>query len=155
ATFSTCTTEFFHFTKNNAGVEGYWRVNRGNKLTLGLDYQNVERERVDFDRTKDFKVFGEWKTTNWEFADVRVKYTHLDRDADFQLAHAASPFDRDLLRFDVAPLQRDILKVVFDTYPAEMTDVGLELSWKRNRYKDTTLGRTDDRRQEVALSAGY
>jgi hypothetical protein len=36
-----------------------------------------------------------------------------------------------------------------------MTDVGLELSYKRNRYKDTTLGRTDDRREEVALSAGY
>jgi len=113
---STCSTDPLHFTKNNAGAEGYWRVNPANKITLGLDYQNVERERVDFDRTKDLKVFGEWKSSNWEVADVRVKYTHLDRDADFQLGNAASPFDRDLLRFDVAPLQRDILKIVFDAY---------------------------------------
>jgi hypothetical protein len=152
---TTCSTDPLHFTKNNAGAEGYWRVNPANKVTLGLDYQNVERERVDFDRTKDLKVFGEWKSGNWDVADIRVKYTHLDRDADFQLGNAKSPFDRDLLRFDVAPLKRDILKVVFDAYPAPMTDVGLELSYKRNRYKDTTLGRTDDRRQEVAVSAGY
>ena len=152
---STCSTDPLHFTKNKAGAEAYWRINSGNKLTLGLDYQNVERERVDFDRTKDLKVFGEWKSGNWEVADIRVKYTHLDRDADFQLGNAASPFDRDLLRFDVAPLQRDILKIVFDAYPAPMLDVGVEFSFKRNRYKDTTLGRTDDRREEVAFSVGY
>ena len=155
ASGTTCSTEFFHFTKNNVGAEGYWRVNRGNKLTLGVDYQNVERERVDYDRTKDLKVFGEWKTTNWETADVRVKYTHLDRDADFLLGASVDPFTRDLRRFDVAPVKRDILKIAFDMYPAEMTDLGLEFNFKRNRYKDTTLGRTDDRREEVALSLGY
>jgi hypothetical protein len=155
ASLTTCSTDPLKFTKNNAGAEAYWRVSRGNRITLGLDYTNVERERVDVDRNKDLKVFGEWKTSNFEFGDIRVKYTHLDRDANFLLATAASPFDRDLLRFDVAPLKRDVLKIVLDMYPAPMTDVGVELNFKRNRYKDTTLGRTDDRREEIYLSAGY
>ena len=155
ASLPTCTTEFLHFKRQNLGADGYWRINATNKLTLGLDYNKVERERVDFDRTQDFKVTAEWKSGMWEYADFRVKYIHLDRDADFQLGTASSPFVRDLYRFDVAPLKRDTLKVAFDMNPMPLLDMGVELNVKRSRYEQTTLGRTDDRREEVSLSASY
>jgi hypothetical protein len=155
ASLTTCSTEFLHLDRNNLGAEVYYRINRANKLTLGVDYNKVERERVDFDRTQDFKLTAEWKSGMWEMADFRVKYIHLDRDADFQLGTNTSPFVRDLYRFDVAPLKRDTLKVAFDMSPMPLLDLGLELNLKRSRYEQTTLGRTDDRREEVSLSASY
>jgi len=155
ASLTTCTNELLHFKKSNLGAEGYWRVNSANKLTLGLDYQETERERVDYDRTKEGRFFAEWKSGMWEVADFRVKYIHLDRDSDFQLGNSTNAFIRDLNRFDVAPLKRDTLKVAFDMTPMPMLDLGLELNLKRNRYDSTTLGRTDDRREEVSLSASY
>ena len=155
ASLTTCTNELLHFKKSNLGAEGYWRVNSANKLTLGLDYQETERERVDYDRTKEGRFFAEWKSGMWEVADFRVKYIHLDRDSEFQLGNSTNAFIRDLNRFDVAPLKRDTLKVAFDMTPMPMLDLGLELNLKRNRYDSTTLGRTDDRREEVSLSASY
>ena len=155
ASIPTCTTEFLHFKKSNLGAEGYWRLNRSNKLTFGLDFQNTERERIDYDHTEEMRLSAEWKSGMWEVADFRVKYIHLDRDSDFLLGSSSSPFIRDLNRFDVAPLKRDTLKIAFDMNPMPLLDVGVELNLKRNRYDNTTLGRTDDRREEVSLSASY
>jgi hypothetical protein len=155
ASLTTCSTEFLTFTKNNFGLEAYYRVNSTNKLTFGADYLHTERERVDFTVNKDLKLFAEWKSGMWEVADIRVKYIHLDRDGEFQLGGNASPFVRDLYRFDTAPLKRDTLKIAFDASPVPMLDLGLELNLKRNRYDNTILGRTDDRREEVSVSASY
>jgi hypothetical protein len=155
ASLPTCSNELLHFKKSNLGAEGYWRLNRSNKLTFGVDFQDTERERVDYDHTEEMRLSAEWKSGMWEFADFRVKYIHLDRDSDFLLGGASSPFVRDLNRFDVAPLKRDTLKIAFDMNPMPLLDLGVELNLKRNRYDNTTLGRTDDRREEVSVSASY
>jgi MtrB/PioB family decaheme-associated outer membrane protein len=151
----TCTTEFLHFTKNNLGADLQYRVNRENKVTLGLDYTDIERERIDYDQTKEKKVTLEWKSGALGFVDTRVKYQHLDRDSRFLLGSRADPFVRDVHRFDVAPLERDLFKVSFDASPMPLLDLGAEVIWKRNDYKDTILGRTSDKREELYLSASY
>lgn len=154
-TLPTCSTEFFHFKKDNFGAEVAWRVARYNKLTLGIDYTDVERERFDYDRSKETKVFLEWKSGAWDVADFRVKYQHLRRKSDFLLADYPNIFESRFARFDVAPLDRDQIKVSADANPAPLFDLGGEIIYKRNKYKDTFLGRTGDRRHEVAVSASY
>ena len=72
----TCSNELLHFKKSNLGAEGYWRLNRSNKLTFGVDFQDTERERVDYDHTEEMRLSAEWKSGMWEFADFRVKYIH-------------------------------------------------------------------------------
>ena len=156
ASLTTCTNELLDFRKNNLGGEAYYRLGPSNKLTFGVDWLDTQRtNRVDFDSNKDLKLSAEWKSGNWDVADIRVKYTHLNRDGNFIQGKDPSPFVRDLFRFDAAPLKRDTLKATFDASPAPLTDVGLELSLKRNRYDNTILGRTDDRREEVSLSGSY
>jgi hypothetical protein len=155
ASLPTCTTEFLHFEKKNFGLEVYWRFARSNKLTAGIDYLETERERIDFDRSKETKGTLEWKSGAFEVADVRVKYTHLRRKSDFLLGASSNIFDRYLYRFDAAPLDRDQLKVVFDASPAPLLDLGAEFIYKKNKSKDTVLGRTKDERNEVALSVSY
>src|SRR4029079_11956977 len=85
----------------------------------------------------------------------RVKYQHIWRDGNCLLGSHRNGFERRINRFDVAPLERDVLKVTFDASPAPMFDLGIEGIYKVNRYKDTLLGRTKDQRQELNLSAAY
>ena len=151
----TCSTEFLHFKKSTVGAEAYYRLNRANKLTFGGDWQKTERERVDFDETKEYRLFAEWKSGMWELADFRVKYIHLNRDSSFLLGNNVDPFNRDFYRFDLAPLKRDTLKVAFDATPMPLLDLGVEFNLKRSRYDNTILGRTDDKREEISLSASY
>ena len=152
---TTCSTEFFHFKKDNLGAEVYWRLARDNKLTFGVDYMKTDRERPDVDESKETKLFVEWKTGMWEAADIRVKYTHLNRDANFLEGGSTDPFVRDFFRFDVAPLKRDLIKFAIDGNPMPMLNLGFEVNLKQNKYDETILGRTKDTREEYSASASY
>ena len=152
---ATCTPEHLHFKRNNVGAEVQYKVNPHNKLSFDLDYLDIERERIDFDRSKETKATVAWKNTGSELVDVRVKYQHLRRKSEFLLSDSTVVFDKYLYRFDAAPLDRDVFKVVLDSSPAPFLDLGAEINLKRNKYKETVLGRTDDRRQELYLTASY
>ncbi len=152
---TTCSAEFLHYKKDNFGAELYYRLAKGHKLTVGLDYLDTERERVDFDRSKETKAFIEYKTSALEIADFRVKYQHLRRNSEFLEGNSTNVYERFFYRFDAAPLDRDQVKFVFDMTPAPLLDLGVELIAKRNKYRDTFLGRNRDTRREVAVSASY
>ena len=155
AALTTCTTEFLHFEKKNFGVELYYRLAPQNRIAVGVDYQDLERERIDFDRSKETKAWVEWKTGTFEIVDVRVKYQHMRRKSEFLEGDSPDVFARNLYRFDAAPLKRDVLKVSFDASPAPLVDLGAEVILKRNKYGETFLGRTRDTREELNLSASY
>jgi MtrB/PioB family decaheme-associated outer membrane protein len=152
---TTCTTELFHYKKNNLGVDLQYRFNRENKLSGGYDYANTERERIDFNETTDHKFYAEWKNTTFDLLGGRIKYQYLNRDSHFQLGNDPNVFSRFLYRFDVAPLDQHLVKLVLNSDPAPFLDLGAELIYKKNQYKDVFLGRTKDDRQELYLTASY
>jgi len=154
-TATTCSTEFFHYKKDNLGAELYYRLGRQNRITFGYDYMKTERERIDYDESKEQKLFVEWKSGTWELADFRVKYTRLKRDSHFLLAGNPDPFQSQFMRFDAAPLTRDVLKFAIDGSPMPLLDLGMEINLKRNDYDGTFLGRNKDTKQEISLSASY
>jgi len=155
---SVCEPERFHYTKDNLGAEAGYRLSRENKLLGGLDYTKTDRERADFPRTKEWRLFGEWKTSSLESVTARFKYQYLQRRSDFEADAsilAANPMDLYVRRFDLANVNQNLLKAVVDWTAAPLLDVGAEVILKRNRYQDTPLGRTDDERQEFYGSVGW
>jgi len=156
AALTTCTTEFLDFKKNNAGVELFWRLNPQNRFAFGYDYLDTTREgRPDFDQTTEQKAWLEWKSGSFDWADLRLKYQHLNRTATFLLGSSTDVFTKNVYRFDAAPLDRDMVKLTLDTASWNGFDGGIELIYKENRYKDTVLGRVKDHRGEVSLSGGW
>ena len=152
----------FSYRKNNYGFDAYYRFNRANRAGFGYDYLDTKREgRDDFDRTKDKRLFLEWKNTSLDELAARLKYTRLERDANFLHANdgitTSDPayLNRFVTAFDLSNVNQDQWKLTLDYTPIERLDLGLEGISKVNRYKENTLGRLKEERQEVYLNASY
>ena len=158
---SNCNGELFSYEKRNYGLDVGWRLGRDNKLTFGYDASQLERERKDSTETDEDRFSVEWKNQTSDLLTARVKAQQLQRRSNFVGATLGTgPSDtlflqRYVARFDVSNLDQSLVKVGLDITPAEFVDLGLEVQWKENQYKDTVLGRTQDDRQEIYLSLSF
>jgi MtrB/PioB family decaheme-associated outer membrane protein len=153
-----CTPEFFEYEKHQLGAEAGYRLTRANKLSGGLEWIDIKRERADFQKNTETRAFAEWKNTSLDWMSSRLKYQYMQRRGDFNAdasVLAANPMDLFVRRFDVANLDQNLVKLVLDFTPAPLFDIGLEAYYKKNDYKDTLLGRTADERNELYASIAY
>ena len=156
-----CTTQPLSYKKNNVGIDLGYRFDRANRMVAGFDYVDVDRNRIDFDNTKDRRYSLEWRNTSLDALAVRAKVQHLERRSSFIEGSAGtSPNDplyieRFQRAFDDANVDQNLVKLNLDWQPAPLWDISTEAIVKNNKYKDTTLGRTKDNRQEGYLSIGW
>jgi MtrB/PioB family decaheme-associated outer membrane protein len=169
APLTTCTTELLHYTKNQFGVDLQWRMTPVQKLSGGWDYTDTKTERIDFDETKDNSVYVEYKNSAFDAATWKIKYRYLQRRSDFLLSDLqpiqtpALPtgqqstliFEKYLKRFDLNDNNQQLLKLAIDSSPQPFLDLGAEVILKKNDYQNVVLGRTEDTRGELYLSASY
>jgi MtrB/PioB family decaheme-associated outer membrane protein len=161
AALTTCSNELFHFKKDNFGLDLQYRINPQNKLAGGWDYVKTERERLDFEKTKDNKIYAEWRNNSFDLVSAKLKVQHMDRDADFLLGglnatlSAQNFYDKNFKRFDLAGNRQDLVRLGLDSTPLPFFDLGAEMILKSNRYKDITLGRKSDDREELYFTAAY
>ena len=153
--------EPFSLDKKNWGFDAFYRINPQNRVGAGYDYLDVERDRFDFDKSKDKKWFVEWKTSMIENLSARVKYTDLKRESNFLLGNVGVDSNdilyqnRFLKAYDAADSDQKSWKATLDFNPAEFLDVSIEGTVKEIKYKDQLLGRVSDDRRELYASVSY
>ena len=155
---TVCEPEMFHYTKQNIGVEAGYALARNHKLRAGLDWTDSERERADFQDSRETRLFGEYKSAFTDSLTGRVRYQYMKRSSDFhphEAVLAANPMDLYVRRFDLANAKQHQLKLVLDQSLANQVDLGFEMILKKTDYPDTPLGRTKDQRQEFYGSVGW
>jgi hypothetical protein len=159
---SNSSNEPFSYKKDNYGFDIYFRLDRGNRIGGGYDYLDTKREgRFDYDRTKDKRLFLEYKNSMFDDFGGRLKYTRLERDSNFLLANSGTGTtdpnyeNRYVTAFDLSNVNQDQLKLTLDWTPAPNFDIGFEGIVKNNKYKENVLGRLKDDRSEVYVSASY
>jgi hypothetical protein len=162
SSLGTHVAEPFSYEKNNWGFDAYYRFDRNNRIGGGYDYLDTEREgRFDFDRTKDKRLFLEYKNTMLDDFSGRLKYTRLERSSSFLLGNSGTGTtdpnyeNRYVTAFDLSNVDQDQLKLTLDWTPAPNFDIGFEGIVKNNKYKENVLGRLKDDRSEVYVSASY
>ena len=159
ASLTTCTTELFHYQKNQFGVDLQWRMTPAQKLSGGWEYTDTTLERIDFDETKDNKAYLEYKNSAFDAATWKIKYQYLERRSEFLLGNLDASlsnnnlFNKYLKRFDLNDNNQNLLKLAIDSSPEPFLDLGAEVIWKKNDYQDVVLGRNNDTREELYLSA--
>jgi MtrB/PioB family decaheme-associated outer membrane protein len=151
-----CETNLFGYTKHNPGIEAYYRLDPANRLGAGYDYEHTDRdERHDFPKTHEHKLFAEWRNSSLDWVDTRLRYQYLQRRGSWEPHPVADAIDAFVRRYDAAPVDQHQVKLRFDTNPAPLVDLSLDLIYKHNDYKETILGRTKDERQEYYVTVGY
>jgi len=156
-----CVSDNFEYTKNNFGLEAFWRFLPNNRLSAGWDYWDIKQNRVDYDKLRTNRLFVEWKNTSLPNLSGRLKYTYFQRRSNFLLGDAGVDandpafLERFTTRFDLSDLNRNEVKLVADWSPAPLLDFSLEATWKGNDYQDIVLGRSSDQRDDIYLSASW
>jgi MtrB/PioB family decaheme-associated outer membrane protein len=157
----------FSYTKQDGGVDAGWRINRGNKVSGGLNFLEVSRDREDAEKTKEDKIWLEYKNSMLENLSGRVKYQYLERRSDLNPAFPpnTSPFSTTGIlpsqvpyyfrAYDVSNADQNQIKLVLDWAPMPLLDTGFEAAWKKTDYKDLSYGRTDDHRQEYNVTVSF
>ena len=149
------------YRKTNFGLDLGYRISKQNKLSGGYDWLETKRDRADYDKSKDQKVFAQLKNSALANLDVRLKYQYLQRRSDFKEPFVA-PTDPSngyflyaVRRYDVSSFDQNLFKLILDWNPAPLLDLGFETIYKDNKYKDVILGRTKDDRQEFFVNVSY
>ena len=156
-----CEGALFEYTKNNVGFDVYWRVARGQRIGFGYQYWDVDENREDYDHHTDNVFFAEYKTTAIENLTARLKYEYLQRRSNYLRGNsgvdANDPafLERFVGRFDLADLNQNKVKLILDWSPMPLFDLSFEAIYKDNDYRDFTIGRTKDKRDEIYASASY
>ena len=161
AGLTTCTNDPYHYERRNLGIDLQYRLSPQNKFSGGWDWANIERERHDFHESDDNKVYVEWKNSSLEELTARIKYQYLQRRSEFGWGDINPALSNtNLFRFYLKPfdtndLDQNMVKLALDSSPVQFLDLGAEMIYKDNSYKDVALGRTGDTRKEIYLSAAY
>ena len=161
AGLTTCTNERFHYERTNLGIDLQYRLTPQNKFSGGWDWTNIERERQDFHKSDDNKLYLEWKNSSLEELTMRLKYQYLQRRSEFgwgdvnPALSATNLFRLYLKPFDANDVNQNLVKLALDASPLRLLDLGAELIYKDNSYQNVALGRTGDTRKELYLSAAY
>ena len=152
---TTSSTELFQYRKSNFGADAGYKFSPKTKATVGYEFQQVDRTRVDADSTTDNSAYMEVKNSSLSWLTAKVKYQRLLRSTDFQDGANSSTTFRYLRKYDQASKTQDTIKLVLDIDPLEHLTVGMEYSYKNNDYRDLNLGVSGDTRNEYYVDVAY
>ncbi|HZV82398.1 MAG TPA: MtrB/PioB family outer membrane beta-barrel protein [Geobacteraceae bacterium] len=150
--------ELFDYTRRNEGLE--LGVKLPMHFYLSGSYKNNEmrfHNRIDVTETTDDIYAVNLRWSGLDFLTLRTGYERVNRQMDRAVQDdpdeaAVESFIR---RYDVAPMHRDSFKASVDISPLDSLNISLGYIYKRTDYYDTTLGLTEDKRDEFTVDADY
>jgi MtrB/PioB family decaheme-associated outer membrane protein len=153
AAATVLTNDLFGYRKNSYGLEMGFRLPADLRLTAAYEYARTERDRVDLPQNRD-NIFGlDLKWSGLDFMALKIGYERLDRAADFVGETTGyEPLQR---RYDAAPKVRDTYKASAEFFPRENLSFNIGYKYKKTDYKETLLGVTGDRTDEVNFDADW
>jgi hypothetical protein len=154
----------FGYKKEDLGLDAGWRINRGNKVSGGLNFLKIDRHREDAEKTDEDRIWLEYKNSMLEDLSGRIKYLYTQRRSDLNPARPPNtdPFSTTGIlptqvpyyfrAYDVSNADVNQVKLVLDWAAMPFVDTGFEASYRKTDYKDLSYGRTDDHRWEYNLT---
>ncbi len=151
----------FDYDKNNFGLDVDYKLPMKNTASLGYEYLDIDRKRDDAESTTDHKYYVQLKNSALDNIAAKIRYERLERSSDFAEGTAGTGVTdpeyvlRFLRRFDATDNSRDTIKLGLEFYPMEHLDLGVEYAYKRTKYDETTLGRTEDKAHSLYFDVAW
>ncbi|MDA8165834.1 MAG: MtrB/PioB family outer membrane beta-barrel protein, partial [Desulfobacteraceae bacterium] len=153
---ATNSDTLFGYRKNDAGIDVGFHLPLESKAEAGYEYRAIDRSnRPIVEKTTDNTVHVQLINRSLDFMTGKIRYEHLFRDTDSgeivppgTTAADADFFRLFLGRFDAIDKDEDKAELDLSFFLLPNVDLGFEYRWKKNDYKDTIIGRTNDKRHE-------
>jgi len=153
----------FNYRKGNAGLDLGYRIDAAHKLGGGIERKEVIRtvgtaplqEPVS---TNDNTYYLEYKNTALDILNGRLKYERINRaSGDYGASAATSTVINPgfSTAMDTANFHQDRFKLMLDSNPAPLLDLGFQAIYKTTDYHGRPYGIQRDKRQEYDLSVSY
>jgi hypothetical protein len=147
-----CVNEPFSYDRSSFGTELAFRPNRTNRISVGYDETDTDREfHPDSDSTDEKRTSLEWRNTTLETLVVSLKFQQIERRSNF----LAAALPNTVWSYDVANMDRDVYKLGLDYTPSATVDLTAEYYFKKSDYTNSPAGRQADDRGEIYLGATF
>ncbi|HOG17020.1 MAG TPA: MtrB/PioB family outer membrane beta-barrel protein [Syntrophales bacterium] len=153
---TTILNDLFDYRKNKFGAELGFRLPAKFYLNTRYTRGTVERKRDDIPKNVDDLYGAELRWKGLDFMAARVGYERLERRADFRTPPGGTgDFEYFIRRFDAAGRSTDAYKATLEFFPTEDFNFSIGYRHRETNYRDTILGLTGDRRNELSIDVDY
>ncbi|MDX9820798.1 MAG: MtrB/PioB family outer membrane beta-barrel protein [Syntrophales bacterium] len=153
---TTILNDLFDYRKNKFGAELGFRLPAKFYLNTRYTRGTVERKRDDIPKNIDDLYGAELRWKGLDFMAARVGYERFERKAEFRAPPGGTgDFEYFIRRFDAAERSTDAYKATLEFFPVEDLNFSIGYRHRETNYRDTILGLTGDRRNELSIDADY
>ncbi|MDB4516970.1 MtrB/PioB family outer membrane beta-barrel protein, partial [Crocinitomicaceae bacterium] len=125
-------------------------------MSLGFDYDRMERNHQEVDNTKEKTLWGELRARPHEILDASVKYSYADRsNSDYDSVDHIEPQNERMRLFNLAERKRDKVSGNLTITPVSALTLGLSADYYKDDYDDTELGLTEAKGTSYSVDLSY
>lgn len=146
----------YGYERYRLGLSGSYRFPFGATGQLGYQYDDFERDFVEVDGTEEHEVWAELRARPVDFADLRLKYTYAERDADDYdpVGEIVPPENPRMRKYNYADRDRESLELSLTVQPHERVDLTFTGLFAEDDYNDSDLGLNEGEYRNLTLDAG-
>ncbi len=149
-------------TEHKITLDGGYRVISNTKLSLGYQFEQIERDYSEVEKTRENTVSAKISSSPFETASGWIRYAYSARTGSsyqgnklYLDSHAdpSSTFENDprLRKYNIADRNRNEVRGVLNYMPHPRYSVGLDASFSLDDYDETQIGLTEQRMSSFTL----
>jgi MtrB/PioB family decaheme-associated outer membrane protein len=149
----------YSYRQHQFKLDGNYRLAKRTLVSLGYDFENMDRDHSEVDRTDDHRVWGKLKWKPTDRLDGWLKLGHSMRDGSgyHPAVNAQGDFKENPLmrKFNLADRDRDELGVWLTYAATQRLSFTASGDYARDDYDDSVIGLTKAKNQSYSLEASF
>ena len=165
----TVVNQPYSYTRQLAKVDGKYRFGRGASMTLGYNFENMQRENSEVDETDEHEIWSKFK---WKLGQHHVpeiigntldgwfKLGHTSRDGSGYHPPASDSegfyIENPLLRkYNLADLERDQARLYLAFAPLDNLSFAANAAYALDNYDESIIGLTEAKNSSATIEATF
>ncbi len=150
-------------TENKVTLEGGYRLIPSTKLSLGYEFEQIERDYSEVEKTRENTVSAKISSSPFETASGWIRYAYSDRTGSAYRSNllyveshpgvAPTAFENlpELRKYNIADRNRNEVRGVLNYMPHPRFSINFDGSLRLDDYDETQIGLTEQRMSSVTL----
>lgn len=155
------------FTQSLANLDAGYRLGSYTKISLGYEYENMERTFSERDKTEEHTIDAKLRGRATETVNGWISYAYSMRDGDTYVGNApyqastvgAAPGDfenhPELRKYNIADRTRNEVRAVANWMTSDALSMAFGANYAFDDYSDTTIGLTEGEEMGAKADLSY